>query len=383
MDVALAATLGTVTLITSAADLRHGWAANTTAVLAAVAAYGALLGRRRWPMATLAVSVAATTAFMAVSRSHGLVVTAPLIALYHLAIVTDDRRRALAAGAVTVLALAAVPEFVTHVSGSGGPWLDTAKLAIAATCGLALAAGDATQSRRAYLAEIEERAHRAEADREREARRRVVEERLRIARDLHDSLGHHITVINAHAGLATYVFDDQPATARNALTTIKQASRTALDDLRDTVGLLRQPGESATPTEPTPGIDSIGELVAALRGSGMRIDHQVQGPIRPLPPATGLTAYRVVQEALTNVRKHAPGAPARVLLCYQPTALRIVVENDGNAPRSIVAGTGAGHGIQGMRERVEAIDGSLDATARPGGGFRISAVLPLPDGDRT
>ncbi|HKS44448.1 MAG TPA: histidine kinase [Amycolatopsis sp.] len=390
MDVALAATLCAVTLITSAVDLHHGWTANATAVLAAAVAYGATIGRRRRPMVALAVSVAAAAAFMAVSRSHGLVVMAPLIVLYHLAVAAGDRRRVLVAGAVAVLVLAGVPEFVTHVLGSGGPWLDAAKLAIAAACGLALAAGDATRSRRAYVAEVEERARRAETGRELEARRRVVEERLRIARDLHDSMGHHIAVINAQAGLATHVFDDRPATARHALTTIKQASRAALDDLRDTVGLLRQPGESATPTEPALGVGGVGDLVASLRGAGMRIDQQVEGSIRPLPPAIDLTAYRVVQEALTNVGKHAPGAPAHVRLCYQPTALRIVVEDDGNGRGThrgeaplLPAGDGAGHGIQGMRERVEAIDGSLDATARPAGGFRVSAVLPLPAGDRT
>jgi signal transduction histidine kinase len=380
-DVALAATLCTVTLVTSAADLRHDRITNVAAVLAVAVAYGAGLCWRRWPMVALAVSVAAAAAFMALTRSHGLVVIAPLTVLYHLAVVTDDRRRVLAAGAMTMLALVGIPEFVLHLRGPDGSWFDAAKLAAAVACGLALAAGDATRNRRAYVAEVEDRARRAESERELEARRRVVEERLRIARDLHDSMGHHITVINAQAGLATHVFDDQPATARHALTTIKQASRTALDDLRDTVSLLRQPGESPTPTEPTLGVGRIGDLVASLRGAGMRIDHQVEGAIRPLPPAIALTAYRVVQEALTNAGKHAPGAPAYVRLRYQPAALHIEVEDEGNDHTP--TDNGSGHGIQGMRERVESIDGRLDATVRPAGGFRISAVLPLTKDDRT
>ncbi len=385
MDLALAAVLCSATLITGAAGPgRHGGTVSGTAVLAAVAAYAILLCRRRWPVPTLAATVTAAAVYMTLTNTHGWVVAAPLIAIYHLADTTSNRPRLLVTGGLAALVLVAIPTLFGST-----PLLGAENQAVTLACGLALAAGDASRSRRAYVAEVEERARRAEHTREQEARRRVTEERLRIARDLHDSMGHHIALINAQAGLAAHVFDQQPATARQALGHIGQASRAALDDLRDTIGLLRQPGERAAPTEPAIGVSGLSNLVASFRGSGMRIDHEVDGSARPLPPATDVTAYRVVQESLTNVRKHAKDAAARVRLSFGPAALHILVEDEGNrrpAPhadaRSLPDRSGAGHGIVGMRERVSAVGGSLDAGPRPAGGFRVSAVLPLPEDDR-
>jgi signal transduction histidine kinase len=384
MDVVVAATLAAAAVIDNAANTWHdGWTLNGPAILVTVAgAYGAVLGRRRWPVAASAATVAAAAVYTTLSSLYWWIVPAPMIALYHLAVTTNDRRRLLAAGGLTALVLVGVPTLVT--------WWDAGwphggrHAAVVAACGLALAAGDATRSRRAYLAEVQERAHRAEHDREQEARRRVTEERLRIARDLHDSMGHHIALINAQAGMAEHVFHDQPATALEALGHIRQASRAALDDLRDTIGLLRAPGEPAAPTEPPVGICGISDLVASFQRSGMRVEHEVDGLVRPLPPAADLTAYRVVQESLTNVRKHAEGAAARVRLSFEPETLHVLVEDEGNSrpPPPPDAGSpparnGAGHGLAGMAERVSAVGGSLDAGSRPGGGFRVSAVLPL------
>jgi signal transduction histidine kinase len=379
-DLAVAAALCAATLIAGAAGPGgDGGTVRGTVVLAAVAAYAILLGRRRWPVPTLAATTTAAAVYMTLTSTHGWVVAAPLIALYHLADTTSDRRRLLVTGASAALALVGVPALFASTS-----WLGAENLAVTAACGLALAAGDASRSRRAYVAAAEERARRAEHGREQEARRRVTEERLRIARDLHDSIGHHIALINAQAGMATHVFDHQPATARQALTHIRQASRAALDDLRDTIGLLRQPGEPTAPTEPTVGLSGLSNLVASFRRSGTRIDHEVDGAVRPLPPATDVTAYRVVQESLTNVGKHAGDAAARVRLSFGPAALHILVEDEGNgrpAPgsaRSLPDRSDAGHGIVGMRERVAAVGGTLEAGPRPAGGFRVSAVLPLP-----
>lgn len=386
MDVALVTVLCAVALIDNVVNAgHHGGIAIGVVVPVVVIAYGAVLFRRRWPIAALAVTVVATTVLMTVSRAYGWVVIAPLITLYHLAATTSDRRRSLVTGGLAALALTGISTFAGRASWFDGPWLNGGNLAIAAACGLALAAGDATRNRRAYVAEVEQRARRAEHSREQEAQRRVTEERVRIARDLHDSMGHHIALINAQAGMAAHVFADQPDTARQALAHIRHASREALDELRDTVGLLRQPGEPATPTEPTAGVSGLEDLVASLRGSGMRIDHEVDGSVRPLPPAADLTAYRVVQEALTNVGKHSAGAAARVQLSFQPEALHIVVEDEGNgqpAPPADPSPDAAGHGIVGMRERISALGGTLDTGSRPGGGFRVSAVLPLPKGVR-
>jgi signal transduction histidine kinase len=381
IDLALVAVLVAATLIASAEDPRqHGLTVSGPTIVAALAACGALLCRRRWPVLALAATAGAAAVYMRLSGTHGWVVAAPMIALYHLADRTADRRRLLVTAGLAVLVLVGVPTLFASSAALGAE-----NLAVIAGCGLALAAGDASRSRRAYVAEVEQRAHRAERSREQEARRRVTEERLRIARDLHDSMGHHIALINAQAGMGSHVFDDQPATAKQALAHIMRASRVALDDLRNTVGLLRQPGEPAAPTEPAAGVAGLVDLVDSFRTSGMHIDHEVDGSARPLPPAADRTAYRVVQESLTNVRKHAGNAATRVRLSFQPAALHIVVEDEGNGRAARVAHTlpvhgqlDAGHGIVGMRERVSALGGRLDAGPRPAGGFRVSAVLPLP-----
>jgi signal transduction histidine kinase len=289
----------------------------------------------------------------------------------------------LVAGGLTVLVLVGAPALLASTS-----FLGATSVAVTAACGLAVAAGDAWRSRRAHAADAEERARRAEYTREQEARRRVMEERLRIARDLHDSMGHHIALINAQAGLGAHVFDDQPVAAKRALAHIMRASRVALDDLRDTIGLLRQPDEPAVATDPAVGVSSLAALIASFRKSGLPVDHEMDGLARPLPPAADLTAYRVVQESLTNVRKHAGDVAARVHVSFRPGALHIVVEDDGNgraAPHapSVVAHGNAGHGILGMHERISALGGCLDTGPRPTGGFRVSAVLPLPVGEHS
>jgi signal transduction histidine kinase len=262
-----------------------------------------------------------------------------------------------------------------HVLIKPASWAGAENVALAALGGLAVAAGDASRNRRAYLAEVEERARRAEHDREEQARRRVTEERLRIARDLHDALGHQLALISVQAGVTAYVAGDQPAPVLQALTSIRQASRTALDELRDTIGLLREPGEPLAPTEPAIGLAVLDDLVASFRGCGVDITVDIQGAVRALAPAADRTAYRVVQESLTNVCKHAVPATARLRLEYRPTELHITVDDDG-APTGELE-TGLTHGITGMRERAVAVGGRLHAGRRPGGGFRVRATLPV------
>src|SRR5262249_6590084 len=190
---------------------------------------------------------------------------------------TADRRILLVAGGLPVLIMVRVPALFGGVSGLGAE-----NLAVVSACGLALAAGCATRNRRAYVAEVEERVRRAEHSREQEARRRVTEERLRIARDLHDSLGHHIALINAQAGLGTHVFDKQPAAARQALAHIMQESREALDDLRKTIGLLRHPGEPVAPNEHTPGLIGVAPPLAPFRHARLPAVHPARRTRRPL-----------------------------------------------------------------------------------------------------
>jgi signal transduction histidine kinase len=344
---------------------------DAAALLTAGVACGALVVRRRWPFPVLLVSATAAEVYLALHKGHEgtLVLAAPLIALYTVAD-SANRRHALTIGGIAVLGLG-----LLHVLIKPESWAGAENVALAALGGLAVAAGDASRNRRAYLAEVEERARRAEHDREEQARQRVTEERLRIARDLHDALGHQLALINVQAGVTAYVAGDQPAPVLQALTSIRQASRTALLELRDTIGLLREPGEPAAPTEPAIGLAGLAGLVASFRGCGVDITIDVCGAVRELAPAADRAAYRVVQESLTNVCKHAAPATARLRLEYQPTELRITVDDDGMRRRT--PATGLTHGITGMRERAVAVGGSLRAGPRPGGGFRVRATLPV------
>jgi signal transduction histidine kinase len=221
------------------------------------------------------------------------------------------------------------------------------------------------------------RARRAEAERirEEEARRRADEERLQIARELHDVLAHSITLINVQAGVALHLIDERPEQARTALSTIKEASGEALREVRATLALLRGNGE-APPRAPAPSLRRLDELVAGIGGAGVRVGVEVAGRERPLPVGVDQAAYRIVQEALTNVRRHAGATTATVRLAYGERELVVSVDDDG---RGGVDGdaAGSGSGIEGMRERASALGGRLEAGAREGGGFRVRARLPL------
>jgi signal transduction histidine kinase len=338
--------------------------------VAALAA-GALVWRRRWPLPVLVVTLGAAEAYLRISAGQEVVLAAPLIALYTVA---DRSPRRLA----PIVAILAVVTFVgLHAMvAPARSWslLGAQNIALAALGALAVAAGEGSRNRRAYTAVLEERARRAEQDRDAEARRRVAEERLRIARDVHDTVGHHIALINVQAGVAAHELDDRPEQSRQALTTIRQISRAALADVRATIGLLRQPGDPPAPTEPILGLAGLDELLGSLDRAGLSVQHHTEGAELPLPPAVDLTAYRIIQEALTNVRKHAGTARAVVHISHRPDELRIIVDDDGPAPP---ADNGDGHGLVGMRERVAAVGGSLTAGPKPGGGFRVAATLPL------
>ncbi len=373
-DAAIAAVAYCVTLLTTLGSLRP-WNGRlgVTGILVAAVACGVLVLRRRRPFAVLAVATAGAAVYAGLSGAHGWVLAAPLVALYGAAEATG-RRRALLVGWLVVFGLA-----LAHALARPLPWFSSENLALIALGGLAVAAGDAARSRRAYLASVEERARFAERDREREAGRRVAEERLRIARDLHDSMGHQLALINVQAGAAVSVLGRDPERARQAVELIGRASRAALEELSGTVGLLRRPGDPVAPA----GLAALEDLVASFADSGLRIEQEVDGPVRALPAAVDTTAYRVVEESLTNARKHAGEAAVLIRLAYRPDGLRIMVDNDAEDPPRPArsehgpAGHGsAGHGLAGMRERVTAAGGRLDAGPREGG-FRVSVLLPL------
>ncbi|MCF3121251.1 sensor histidine kinase [Streptomyces arenae] len=248
---------------------------------------------------------------------------------------------------------------------------------------LAWVLGDSIRTRRAYLAQLEERADRLEKEREAQSKVAVAAERARIARELHDVVAHNVSVMVVQADGAAYVLDTAPDQAKKALETISGTGRQALAEMRRLLGVLRtgEPEESGEYV-PQPDVEQLDELIEQVRTAGLPVDFKVEGTPRPLPSGVELTAYRIVQEALTNTRKHGgENAGASVRLVYFDDGLGLLVEDDGKgAPHELYEDGGAdgsGHGLIGMRERVGMVGGTLDAGPRPGGGFRISALLPL------
>ncbi|MFG3039505.1 sensor histidine kinase [Streptomyces sp. NPDC048330] len=245
---------------------------------------------------------------------------------------------------------------------SWGQELPAAAFAVAV-----LAASELVRVRREQWAQ--HRAERAAAE-----RRRADEERLRIARELHDVLAHSIAVINVQAGVGLALLDSDPEQARTALTTIKAASKEALGEVRQVLDTLRAPGDA--PRTPAPGLDRLPDLVEQAAATGLTVTVTTSGPRTALPPGADLAAFRIVQEALTNVVRHSASRAARVEIARGPGRLDLRVDDDG--PATGTEAGGSGNGLAGMRERAAALGGTIEAGARPDGGFRVHAVLPLP-----
>ena len=352
-----------------------------------------LIARRRYPVGVLALATALTALELVLAhgtyppgeRNTSLVIAVAL-AQFTVALTTD--RPTTVRTAAAVIAVLAPTAMVM----GGGPWYSSDNLGNVAWLALAAALGEAGRSRRAVFEAYKERAERAERTREEEARRRVAEERMRIARELHDVVAHHIALVNVQAGVASHVMDTRPDQAKEALSHIRQTSRRALSELQSTVGLLRHKDEPVAPTEPARGLAVLDELVDGFARAGMSVTVDAPAAAGPLPSAVDLVAYRVVQEALTNVHKHAgPTATARVRIVKAGIAgaprLDITVDDDG--PGAVAGPScpparpqGSGHGLMGMRERAAALRGTCEAGPKAGGGFRVRVSLPLlPPGE--
>jgi signal transduction histidine kinase len=329
-------------------------------------AWAAVACRRWWPLPVLVVTGLTTVALTLWNGSQQpeLVISLAVV-VYTVASRLDRTRIGVMATAV------ALPLYAATVVTSSSSWWAPQNIGSLAWIGMAAAAGDATRSRLAYVAEVEERARRAEQDRDQEARRRVVEERLRIARELHDVVSHHIAVINVQAGAARHVLRQQPQAADSALEHIRYASDTVLRELGSIVGVLRQPDEPDS-TEPTRGLARIGKLLDASTAAGLKVEHHQQGQTRQLPAVADLAAYRILQEALTNAQKHGAGT-ACVTIEYTAGHVSVEVTNHVGTP-----GITSGYGLLGMRERASAAGGTLQAGPSPDGRFRVRAVLPAP-----
>ncbi|GAA4088725.1 sensor histidine kinase [Actinomadura miaoliensis] len=336
---------------------------------------GALYWRRVRPVAVCVVTMAACAVYYPYTEPDGPLLLTFVIALYTVA-AEGSVVVAVLLGAVAMgfVALGELSSTVNHLQ-------DAALWMLAGWFVAVVAVGGVVRNRRAYLREAERRALAAERGREEEARRRATEERLRIARELHDALGHNISLINVQANAALHGLARDPGGAEAALGAIRQASKDALRELRATLGVLRQvdeAGQGASPAPAAPGLARLDELTGRAGAAGLAVRTSVEGEPRSLPPETDLAAYRIVQESLTNVTRHSDAASARVRIRYRDDALHVEIEDDG--PAAAKPSPGGGTGVDGMRERARALGGELTARARPGGGFHVRARLPLREG---
>jgi signal transduction histidine kinase len=354
------------------------------AAIPVLAAMGLVLyPRRRFPAAVLAAEAALAATLVLMRATLGGSFVAVLCACYGAA-VYGTRRLAigLAAGALAAVLLLGIPQSF----GLGGGVIHAVPVpTIVAAAGAALFGlliRNQFSGRNAQLAVMAERAEWATAQREQEARRATLAERLRIARELHDIVAHHVSVIVIQAQGAQRVAEREPDRARQAMADVEQTARTALEEMRRMLGLLRSPddGEAAGSLDVTHGIPDIAALADRMTEAGVAITVRTTGEPFGVPEDVGLTVYRIAQEALTNVLKHAGPARAEVHLHYDEQ-LEITITDDGRGAAAVLTGAeppGAGRGTTGMRERVAMLGGTFSAGPQPGGGFRVRAVIPRP-----
>ena len=343
-----------------------------TVVQAAVAlvSFLAVLLRRMRPYSALALATLAVAVGVWQHAGNPGLVVALGMSTYSVALRSEQRRGWVCATAASALLYAAA------VVTAGGWWRPEV-IGVSAWIFLAAATGEATRARRGYIAEVEERARRAEQTREEEARRRVMDERLRIARELHDVVAHHIAVISVQSGAARHLLTRRPEQVGPVLEHIHDASDMVLKEIQSVVGLLRN-GDEADSGEPPPGVARLPELLGSLTATGFQVRHEQRGEPRDLPAVADLAAYRIVQEALTNAHRYGDGR-ARILLEYTRDGVVVEVTNEiGPA----ATGSGSGYGVLGMQERAASAGGRLAAGRTGDGRFRVHAVLPAePPGE--
>jgi signal transduction histidine kinase len=336
-------------------------AERIVAVVLVVAHVAPLAARRRWPLAVLAAM--AITALLAPVFGIPVVALGPaaLVAIYSVGAAYAPPR------STAVVGVASVVMAVTIVASGMDP--ETVATNVVAFV-VAWWLGD--RHRRAGAAAEAERDAAADL-----ATRAVVAERLRIARELHDIVAHAMSLIAVQAGSGRLVIDESPEVARQALATIETTSRGALQEMRRLLSVLRDDSDPTSALAPSPSVDDIDGLVSAARASGLDVRFHTEGDAVALPAGSGLCVYRIVQEALTNVRKHADAQSVDVTLRFGPAALEVEVVDDGLGTRA-VRSNGAGHGLVGLRERAELYGGTLETTAQPNS-FRVHACIPLAD----
>lgn len=374
-DMLLSAVVAVVLIASTWAGDAEPWPKGAGIALSAGVG-AALWGRRRAPVVTGVAISGLVALYQFLVRLTGTVLIVPLlIAFYSIGAYAGWQGAIVGFGlayAGTVLGLFAdpnvrnVPENAFFVLLIGGAtWVS----------------GIAVRTSRARSAKLADLAAQLQRERDEKARLAVAAERGRIARELHDVVAHGISVIAVQAGAGRHALGSDPRRAHAAFAAIEDTARQALVEMRHMLGLLRERGESTTPA-PLPGLADRDELIEQARADGLAVDIAIEGEPRPLPPGIDLSAYRILQEALTNVRKHAPAARAEIQIRYAPAEVEIEVHNDRTPSQSSSSGTPAGgHGLIGMRERVALYGGTLEAGPLAEGGFRVRVRMPL-DQDR-
>jgi signal transduction histidine kinase len=365
LDAALVVVLFAAQLIDSEI-CKNGHGISLTGALAALALTLPLLWRTRAPLLVLALVTVGVFLTLDTLRPADAISLPPMVALYTAAS-HGDRRRSL------LLSLLYVPvPGLTMVLFFDTSFFQAQTVTYGALLVAAVATGDGVRSKRNYHA-------RAESERAAESERRVAEERVRIARDVHDVVAHAMVAINVQAGVAAHVLDRRPEQARTALTEIKRVSGEALSDLRATLGVLRDDDTISAPVRPADSLPQLEALAAPLRAAGIAVDVRVADAA--VPAQVGATAYRIVQEALTNVLRHAGARHAEIRVDVRAADVEVEVCDDGAAVPAPGAASdhaaGSGNGLRGMAERAAAIGGVLEAGSRDSGGWRVHAVLPL------
>jgi signal transduction histidine kinase len=317
----------------------------------------ALAWRDRWPVAAAAISVAAVDVYVARGYPYGPIFVSVVVALFS-AVQAGHRRMTWSVAAAGYVGFVVASFLDPRSTNEGAVHLAL----VAGWLVVVVAVSEVVGIRRDQVAERERARHE-------ERQRRIGEQRLELAQELHDVLAHNISLINVQASVALHLLDEQPEQARPALTNIKEASRDALHELRTALDLLRH-GEEA-PHAPAPRLADLGSLLAGVRASGLEVRLETDGAMPALPAAVELAAYRIIQEALTNVTRHAQAHAATVRLAYED-GVTVEVTDDG-----LGGSADAGNGIVGMRERAVALGGTVQAGGLPGGGFRVVAHLPV------
>jgi signal transduction histidine kinase len=356
--------------------------ADALGVLFIVIATGALVYRRRWPLPVLALVAVATLTHHLVGYSDSGLPFTVIIALYTVA--SRCGRRVTVASTAALLVITPIAFALDNA-----PAQDNGSVAgTLAVFVLAAVWGDRKKVRDAYVEQLQLREEAKERERLEAAERAVTEERLRIARELHDIVAHAMSVVAVQSGVGAHVIDTRPDEAKRLLQTISETSRSSLEEMRRLLAVLRSDAElDDEDLAPAPGLDALTSLAARVRDAGLPVDLVVRGARPAVPAGVDLAAYRIAQEALTNVLKHAGRAQASVVVEYHDDSVHLEVLDDG---RGAAGGrlrhggtTGSGQGLAGMRERAALYDGEVDAGPRPGGGFRVAATLrfaPAPAG---